>query len=135
MSPELLPAPARSLKIEKEPPTSITPGDDARRWRLWTAGRRERTGLRAQVALERSKRYKSSTGRLRIQDVLAVELRRADGALAVLGRFYGFCGVVLFYFFLRGGVVLALAEVAEVEITDGFVCCASCRRDEGGCAR
>ena len=87
--------------------------------------------MRAQVALEGREGDKGSAGRLRIQDVLAVELRRADGALAVLGRFYGFCGVVLFYFFLRGGVVLALAEVAEVEITDGFVCCASCRRDEG----
>ena len=49
--------------------------------------------MRAQVALERSKRDERGAGRLGIQDVLAVELRRADGALAVLGRLDGFCGV------------------------------------------
>ena len=91
--------------------------------------------MRAQVALEGRERDKSSTGRLRIQDVLAVELRRADGALAVLGRLDRLRVVVRPDFLLGRRVVLALAEVAEVEITDGFVCCASCRRDEGGCAR
>ena len=87
ISPEDLPAPARSLKIEKEPPTSIIPGDDARRRR--EAGRRERTGLRAQVALERRERDKSRARRLGVQDVLAVELRRSNRALAVLGRLDG----------------------------------------------
>ena len=91
--------------------------------------------MRAQVALEGRERDKSSTGRLRIQDVLAVELRRADGALAVLGRFYGFCGVVLFYFFLRGGVVLALAEVAKIKMAHGLRQRALRRRDEGCGAR
>ena len=91
--------------------------------------------MRAQVALEGRERDKSSTGRLRIQDVLAVELRRADGALAVLGRFYGFCGVVGPDFLLGRRVVLALAEVAKIKLAHGLRQRALRRRDEGCGAR
>ena len=91
--------------------------------------------MRAQVALERSKRDERGAGRLRIQDVLAVELRGPDGALAVLGRFYGFCGVVLLNLLLRGGVVLGLAEVAKIKMAHGLRQRALRRRDEGCGAR
>ena len=91
--------------------------------------------MRAQVALEGRERDERGAGRLRIQDVLAVELRRADGALAVLGRFYGFCGVVGPDFLLGRRVVLALAEVAKIKLAHGLRQRALRRRDEGCGAR
>ena len=91
--------------------------------------------MRAQVALERSKRDERGAGRLRIQDVLAVELRRADGALAVLGRLDRLRIVVGPDLLLGGRVVLALAEVAEIKLAHGLRQRALRRRDEGCGAR
>ena len=91
--------------------------------------------MRAQVALERSKRDERGAGRLRIQDVLAVELRRADGALAVLGRLDRLRIVVRPDFLLGRRVVLALAEVAKIKPAHGLRQRALRRRDQGSGAR
>ena len=91
--------------------------------------------MRAQVALEGRERDKSSAGRLRIQDVLAVQLRGADGALAVLGRFYGLRIVVRPDLLLGRRVVLGLAEVAKIKLAHGLRQRALRRRDQGCGAR
>ena len=114
-------------KSEKKPFPETT--------RVIKTGRRERTGLRAQVALERRERDERRARRLRIQDVLAVQLRRSYRSFPVLGRFHRFRTVVGSYFFLRRRVIFRLAEVAKIKLAHGLRQRAPRRRDEGGCAR